>query len=63
MVSTVVFTRAAELAGVAPGDIFYCDDIAANVAAARRVGYDAVQYTDTAALVAEIRKRGVRFNY
>ena len=58
-----IFTRAAELAGVAPGDIFYCDDIAANVAAARRVGYDAVQYTDTAALVAEIRKRGVRFNY
>jgi putative hydrolase of the HAD superfamily len=58
-----IFARAAELAGVAPGDILYCDDIAANVAAARRVGFDAVQYTDTAALVAEIRKRGVRFNY
>jgi putative hydrolase of the HAD superfamily len=58
-----VFARAADLAGVAPSDIFYCDDIAANVAAARRAGFDAVQYTDTAALVAEIRRRGVRFNY
>jgi FMN phosphatase YigB (HAD superfamily) len=58
-----IYLRAAELAGVAPGDIFYCDDIAANVAAARRAGFDAVQYTDSAALVAEIRARGVRFNY
>jgi putative hydrolase of the HAD superfamily len=58
-----IYLRAAELAGVAPRDIFYCDDIAANVAAARRVGFDAVQYTDTAALVTEVRKRGVRFNY
>jgi FMN phosphatase YigB (HAD superfamily) len=58
-----IFLRAAELAGVAASDIFYCDDIAANVEAARRAGFDAVQYTDTAALVAEIRRRGVRFNY
>jgi putative hydrolase of the HAD superfamily len=58
-----IFVRAAELAGVAASDIFYCDDIAANVAAARRAGFDAVQYTDTAALVSEIWKRGVRFNY
>jgi putative hydrolase of the HAD superfamily len=58
-----IFVRAAELAGVAASDIFYCDDIAANAAAARRAGFDAVQYTDTAALVSEIRKRGVRFNY
>ena len=46
-----------------PQEIFYCDDLPANVAAARRVGFDAVQYTETPELVAELRSRGVRFNY
>ncbi len=56
-------TCAAELAEVHPEAIFYCDDIPDNVEAARRVGFDAVQYTDTPTLVSELRKRGVRFNY
>ncbi len=58
-----IYQRAAELAGVQPGKIFYCDDIPGNVEAACRVGFDAVQYTDTPSLVSELRKRGVRFNY
>jgi FMN phosphatase YigB (HAD superfamily) len=48
---------------VSAGDIFYCDDIAANVEAARRAGFDAVQYTETPELARELRRRGVRFNY
>jgi putative hydrolase of the HAD superfamily len=58
-----IYRGAAELAGVPPEKIFYCDDIHANVEAAGRVGIDAVQYTDTPSLVADLRKRGVRFNY
>ena len=58
-----IYYRAAELAGVQPEAIFYCDDLAANVDAACRVGFDAVQYTGTPSLVSELRKRGVRFNY
>jgi epoxide hydrolase-like predicted phosphatase len=58
-----IFLRAAELAGVSPTDIFYCDDILANVEAARRAGFDAVHYTDTPTLVVDLRRRGVRFNY
>jgi glucose-1-phosphatase len=58
-----IYVRAAELAGVRPVDIFYCDDIPKNVEAARRAGFDAVHYTNTPALVAELRSRGVRFNY
>jgi putative hydrolase of the HAD superfamily len=58
-----IYRGAAELAGVPPHKIFYCDDIPANVEAACRAGFDAVQYTDTPSLVAELRKRCVRFNY
>jgi len=58
-----IFQAAAELAGVAPGEIFFTDDIPGHVAAARAAGFDAVQYTTTPALVAELRQRGVRFNY
>jgi putative hydrolase of the HAD superfamily len=58
-----IYLRAAELAGVPPGDIFYCDDIPANVEAACRAGFDAVHYTDTLGLTAELHRRGVRFNF
>jgi putative hydrolase of the HAD superfamily len=58
-----IYFRAAELAGVAPSEVFYCDDIPANVEAACAAGFDAVQYTNTATLVSELRKRGVKFNY
>jgi FMN phosphatase YigB (HAD superfamily) len=58
-----MFEAAAKLAGVAPGEIFYVDDIAGHVAAARQVGFDAVLYTTTPALVAELRARGIALNY
>ena len=58
-----IFRRAAELAGAAPGEIFFTDDIARHVAGARAAGWDAVQYTSTPELAAELRQRGIRFNY
>jgi putative hydrolase of the HAD superfamily len=58
-----IYRAAAELAGVAPRDVFFCDDVMSHVTAARDAGFDAVQYTTTAALVADLRRRGVRFNY
>lgn len=58
-----IFLAAAELAGVAPQDIFYTDDIAGHIAGAKAVGFDAVQYTSTPELVAELRRRGLHFNY
>lgn len=58
-----IFQAAARLADVQPDEIFFCDDIAGHVAGARAVGIDAVQYTSTPELVAELRKRGIRFNY
>jgi HAD superfamily hydrolase (TIGR01509 family) len=58
-----IFQAAADLAGVAPQDIFFTDDIPGHVEGARQAGFDAVQYTTTPALVEELHKRGVRFNY
>jgi len=58
-----VFHAAAELADHAPGEIFFVDDMAGHVAGAREVGFDAVQYTSTSALVSELWSRGLRFNY
>lgn len=57
-----IFEAAAERAGVAAADIFYVDDLAANVAGARAAGLDAVQYVSPAQLVEDLRARGVRFN-
>ena len=58
-----IFSAAARLAGVAPEEIFYTDDLPGHVAAARRAGFDAVQYTSPAALYDELASRGVRINY
>ncbi len=59
----VIYRAAAELAGCAPAEIFFVDDIAGHVAGARAVGFDAVQFTTAATLAAELRQRGIRFNY
>ena len=48
---------------MSPQEIFFCDDVIGHVTAAREAGFDAVQYTTTAALVADLWRRGVRFNY
>jgi putative hydrolase of the HAD superfamily len=58
-----IFAAAANLAGVAPEEIFFTDDLAGHVAGARAVGFDAVQFTSPPQLVGELRARGVRFNY
>jgi glucose-1-phosphatase len=58
-----IFEAAARLAGAAPDEIFFTDDIAGHIAGARGAGFDAVQYTSTPQLAADLRSRGVRFNY
>ncbi len=58
-----IFRAAAELAGAAPEEIFFTDDTAGHVAGARAAGFDAVQYTSAPQLAAELRRRGLRFNY
>ena len=58
-----VYRQAAEIAGVEPREIFYTDDLEANVIAACQAGFDTVRYTSTPQLVEELRTRGLRFNY
>jgi glucose-1-phosphatase len=57
------FMRAAELAGVEPQGIFYCDDRPENVAAARAAGFDAEPYHSVWQLNEALRQRNVRINY
>jgi glucose-1-phosphatase len=58
-----IYQAAASLAGVSPAEIFYIDDMPENVSGAKAAGFDAVLYTTTPALVADLHQRGVRFNY
>jgi putative hydrolase of the HAD superfamily len=58
-----IFRAAAAMTGCRPEEIFYTDDMPGHVAGARAAGFDAVQFTTTPELVAELRKRGVAFNY
>ena len=50
---------AAELAGVAPEEVFFTDDRLENVAAARNAGFDAVQFVGVEALRDELNARGI----
>jgi putative hydrolase of the HAD superfamily len=58
-----IFEAAAKLAGVAPEAVFFTDDLADHVAGARAAGLDAVQFISAPQLTADLRARGVRFNY
>ena len=58
-----IYLTAAESAGVRPEEIFFTDDLPDNVAGARAVGFDAVEYRSPSHLAAEFRKRAVRLNY
>ena len=58
-----IFRAAAEMAGHRPEEIFFVDDLAGHVAGARAFGFDAVQFTAAATLAADLRRRGLRFNY
>lgn len=57
-----IFLAAAEKAGVRPAEVFYVDDVPGHVAAARKAGFDAVQYTTPTALVDDLKGRGIGFN-
>ena len=58
-----IFQAAVEMAGRPPEEIFFVDDLPQHVAGAKAFGFDAVQYTSTPQLVADLRARGIRFNY
>ncbi|MEX0585882.1 MAG: HAD family phosphatase [Pirellulales bacterium] len=58
-----VYEAAIRMAGVPAGEIFFVDDRAENVAGAIAAGIDAVLYTTTPQLVADLRRRGLEFNY
>jgi putative hydrolase of the HAD superfamily len=58
-----IYREAARLAGVRPEEIFFTDDIEANVHGALAAGFDAVHYTSTRQLAADLRARRIRFNY
>jgi putative hydrolase of the HAD superfamily len=57
------FQRAAKLAGLPAERIFFTDDRAENIAAAKTVGYDAVLYESVTQLNSDLRSRGLVFNY
>jgi FMN phosphatase YigB (HAD superfamily) len=57
------YQAAAELAGCRLDEIFFVDDIPGHVEGAKAVGIDAVHYTSAAQVAAELRMRGLRFNY
>jgi FMN phosphatase YigB (HAD superfamily) len=55
-----IFQAAAQLADVAPADIFFADDRTEHVEGARGAGFDAVLFTGAADLAAALEQRGVR---
>lgn len=55
-----IYARAVEAAGVPPDKIFFCDDIEANVAAARAVGWDAELFRSASQLIDDLTRRGLR---
>lgn len=57
-----IYQVAADRAEVAPDEIFFVDDLKDNVEAARAAGFDAIQFTDTTALIRELVARQVPFN-
>jgi HAD superfamily hydrolase (TIGR01509 family) len=58
-----IFEAAIEMANVPAQEIFFVDDRIENVNGARAVGLDAVQFTAAGHLAADLRQRGIRFNY
>lgn len=54
-----IFATAARMAGVAPGQIFFTDDIGEHVVAARNAGWDAEVFTSATALADALSHRGL----
>jgi 2-haloacid dehalogenase len=57
--SDAAFAAAEARLGFGGDSVLFIDDGPANVAAARRRGWDAIVFTDNAALVADLRARGL----
>ena len=58
-----IYLEAARLAEVAPEEVFYVDDLPANVDGARQAGFDAVRYTTPAEYARDLRRRGIRIDF
>jgi putative hydrolase of the HAD superfamily len=54
-----IYREAVAKAGCSPGEIFFTDDIAMNVEAAREHGIDAVQFQSLPQLEDDMRSRGI----
>lgn len=54
-----IYVAATRRAGVPPERIFFCDDIAAHVEAARAAGWDAEVFVSAAGLVDALARRGL----
>ena len=54
-----IYELATRLAGTAPEQIFFCDDIPAHVVAARATGWDAEVFTSAAMLADALDRRGI----
>ena len=55
-----IYHAAAELAGVPATEIFFTDDRPENIEAAREAGFDAVLFTGSERLAADLNARGVK---
>jgi putative hydrolase of the HAD superfamily len=58
-----IYERAAGAAQVEPEETFFVDDRPEHVAGAREFGWDAELFTTATQLAADLRSRGLRFNY
>lgn len=56
-----IFEKALEMAGCAPGECFYTDDIAEYVAGAKAMGIDAVQFRSLEQLQEAMAERGIEW--
>lgn len=56
----LIYEVAAARAGVPPDRIFFCDDLASHVDAARSAGWDAEVFTSAPALTEQLSRRGLR---
>jgi len=58
-----IYRAAADMAGVAPAEIFFADDRPENVAGALEAGYDAMLFTTVVQLARDLRERNIVMNF
>lgn len=56
----LIYKKAADLAGVDPGDIFFTDDRMENIEGAQKAGWDAVLFTSAEKLTEDLCRRDLR---